>query len=202
MQAQEHDVTASAATPESPQLQAYKQQFEALKAEAQTLVAGLDEDAFNWKPAPDSWSVGECLDHLNVTGTLLLPNLDTAIERGRARNKTGDGPFTYGWVGRWWIDTNKPSGRRAKTPNVFVPSSSTLHKQETLEAFLALQDALIQRIRAADGLDLRRVKAPSAAIPLLRFSIGVWFESTLAHERRHLAQAQRVIAHADFPGNK
>ncbi|MFQ5568672.1 MAG: DinB family protein [Rhodothermales bacterium] len=186
--------------PRSSQLRDYARRFEAVKGEARTLVAGLDEAAFNWRHDPEHWSVAECLDHLNTAGRLLLPKLDEAIRRGRARKMERDGPFDYGWLGRWWIEAMQPSSRRRfKVPKAFEPSSSSLAKEEVLATFLALQDSLVQRVHEADGLDLRRVKAPSAAFPLIRLPLGVWFESTAAHERRHLAQARRVMAHIDFP---
>ena len=84
-----------------PQLHEYVMQFEALKQEARVLVNGMSHEAFNWRPEPDRWSVGECLDHLNTLGTLLLPNLEDAIGRGRVKGMTQEGPVEYGWLGRW-----------------------------------------------------------------------------------------------------
>lgn len=183
-----------------PQLQECQEQFEALKEEARVLVNGMSSEAFNWQPEPGRWSVGECMDHLNTLGSLMLPKLDAAIAQGHAKGLTGDGSFTYGWLGRWWIRTLQPSSRRRiKTPRIFEPSASMLDKETVLAAFLTLQNDLIKRLHAADGLDLRRVKAPSAAYAWLRLPIGVWFESTAAHEERHLAQARRVVAHPQFP---
>ncbi|MDX1546753.1 MAG: DinB family protein [Rhodothermales bacterium] len=186
--------------PASPELCAYQTQFEALKQEARVLVNGMEADAFNWRPAPDRWSVGECLDHLNRTGALMVPRLERAIARGRSKGLTAEGPFTYGWLGRWWIRAMQPASRRKMTtPKVFRPSASALEPAPVVAAFEALQDDLMALVRAADGLDLRRVKAASAALPVLRLSLGVWFASTAAHEERHLAQARRVMAHAGFP---
>jgi hypothetical protein len=178
----------------------YVQGYEALKEEAIVLVDGLDETAFNWRHDPESWSVGECLDHLNTLGVLMLPRWDEALKKGKANDLVGQPPFDYGFLGRWWINTMQPSSRRRfKTPKAFQPSSSDLHCDDVLATFLDLQDQFIKRVEASHGLDLRRVKASSAAISLLRLPLGAWFESTIAHEERHLAQARRVIQHLDFP---
>ncbi|HMB93956.1 MAG TPA: DinB family protein [Rhodothermales bacterium] len=178
----------------------YVQGFEALKEEASVLVDGLDEAAFNWRHDPESWSVGECLDHLNTLGTLSLPKWDEALKKGKGNNQTGTPPFDYGFLGRWWISAMQPSSRRRfKTPKVFEPSSSELDCQQVISTFLDLQDQFIKRVEASRGLDLRRVKAPSAAFSLLRLPLGAWFESTIAHEERHLAQARRVMHHVEFP---
>lgn len=178
----------------------YVQGYEALKEEAIVLVNGLDETAFNWRHDPESWSVGECLDHLNTLGALMLPKWDEALKKGKANDLIGHPPFDYGFLGRWWINTMQPSTRRRfKTPKVFQPSTSDLRCDDVLATFLDLQDQFIKRVEASRGLDLRRVKAPSAAFSLLRLPLGAWFESTIAHEERHLAQARRVMHHVGFP---
>lgn len=63
-----------------------------------------------------------------------------------------------------------------------------------VDEFLALQDELAEHVNEAEGIDLRRLRLSSPAIPLLRISLGAWFEATLAHERRHLSQARRVLS--------
>ena len=52
----------------NPQLEEYRQQFERIASEAQELTAGLTEAQFNWRPAPDQWSIEECLAHLTAVG--------------------------------------------------------------------------------------------------------------------------------------
>ena len=34
-------------------------------------IAGLSEAQWNWKPAPDKWSVGECAEHITRTEPML-----------------------------------------------------------------------------------------------------------------------------------
>lgn len=184
--------TAVAGMPETPELRTYLQLYRAIQAEAQELVAGLTEAQFNGRVAPGTWSVGECLEHLNVAGYLLLPGLDKGIRRGRARKQFARGPFRYGPVSRWFIRAMRPTGRRMSSPKVFAPGSA-LARDEVVDRFMALQEALMERVRAADGLDLKRIIVPSAVTPLLRISLGAWFESTAIHEQRHLAQARRVL---------
>lgn len=192
--------TLSGAPPQAPQLQSCYRQFETLKQEAKALINGMDDDAFNWRPAPERWSVGECLDHLNIVGSMLVEKVKPAIEQARAQQRFAEGPFEYGWLGERFVSAMQPSARRTFTaPKKFVPSSSSLSKTEVLERFMDLQDTLKVCVCAADGLDLQRIKVRSAAFPLLRLPLGAWFEGTAAHEERHLVQARLVIQHADFP---
>ena len=79
-----------------PELARHQLQFEEAAATATRLTEGLDPDHIAWRPAPDRWSIGECLEHLNVTAELYLAAIDRAIARGRAHGMTGQGPFKHG----------------------------------------------------------------------------------------------------------
>ena len=184
-----------------PELQEYQRQFSEAKETARDLAADLTDAQFNWRPEPGRWSIAECLDHLNTTGSKLLPGMDAAIERARERGRTGSGPFLYGWLSRWFIRGNQPlpaDGKGMKTPKLYTPAADQ-SVGRVLPAFLDLQDQLIERLHAANGLDLARVKVASPVTQLLRISLGAWFAATAAHQERHLQQAQRVREHPGFP---
>ena len=184
-----------------PELQDRQRQFSEAKETARALAGGLTDEQFNWRPEPGRWSIAECLDHLNTTGSKLLPGMDAAIERARERERTGSGPFRYGWLSRWFIRANAPlpaDGKGMKTPKLYKPTADQLVGR-VLPAFVELQDQLIERLRAANGLDLARVKVASPVTKLLRISLGAWFAATAAHQERHLEQARRVREHPGFP---
>lgn len=177
-------------------MHSYPDQLCSVADEATRLVENLTDAQFNWKPAPDRWSIAECLDHLNVVGSLLLPKLQEAIRIGDQKNVTGNPPFRYGPFSRLFIRMNSPSGIKLKTVKLYKPSgSSSLEKTDVMERFLALQDELAEAAIRADGLDLAKIKVSSPAGRLLRISLGAWFEATVAHERRHLIQAREVKRH-------
>ena len=41
-------------------------EIDANMSHAESLAAGLSHQQFNWRPNPASWSIGQCLSHLNV----------------------------------------------------------------------------------------------------------------------------------------
>ena len=173
--------------------------FEAAKKAARELVAGIGDRAFNWRRAPGTWSMAECLDHLNLTGRKYLRVLDRAIEDGRARNVVGRGPFRYGLLESWAVRTmDAPPMFRIKAPRAFLPASEG-RVMESLATFLALQEEFQKALARADGLDLRRVKARSPVSRHLKFSLGQAFAGISAHQRRHLWQARQVRGDAGFP---
>jgi DinB family protein len=182
----------------APEVDNYRQQFERLAAEADALVAPLSEEQFIWRPAPGSWSVAECIDHLNVTARLFLPHLDESIAEATRRGLYGEGPFAHDLVGRLFVRTMEPPARlKVKAPTSFQPAQRS--RSEIMAAFRAYQVQFVDRLRQASGLDLRRAKVHSPASTWIRMSLNSGFALMVAHERRHLWQAQRVIAASGFP---
>lgn len=177
-----------------PELQSYLDQIAAIDRDVEALLAGITEEELNWRPGPERWSVGECLDHLTVTGTRLLERIEPAIEKGRAAGKRSDGPFRYGPMQCWFIRTlGEDASKKIKTFPIYEPSSATTSKAQVATEFSGFHQRLATAIRTANGLDLKKVKVRSPAMPLLNLSVGAWFAATLAHERRHLAQAKRML---------
>ncbi|PSQ96379.1 MAG: hypothetical protein BRD55_06850 [Bacteroidetes bacterium SW_9_63_38] len=177
------------------QLEQYQSHFYDVKAEAGALIEDADADRLRTPPDDDTWSVAQVFDHLNTAGWLLLPELETAIRNGHEHGPYGEPPFEYGIVSRWFVRSMQPaSGWTFTAPSVFKPSPpETLYPQEALEEFCALQDHLADCVAETDGLDLRRIRVGSPAVPLLRVGLGAWFEATVAHEHRHLDQARTIL---------
>ena len=182
----------------APEVDNYRQQFERLAAEADALVAPLSEDQFIWRPAPGSWSVAECIDHLNVTARLFLPQLDEGIAEATRRGLYGEGPFAHDLIGRIFVRTMEPPARlRVKAPTSFQPVHRS--RSEIMAAFRAYQVQFVDRLRQASGLDLRRAKVHSPASTWIKMSLNSGFALMTAHERRHLWQAGRVTSNPAFP---
>lgn len=170
------------------QLESYRDRFRARKAEATALVEDRREDTLTVAPDAETWAVVQLFDHMNTAGWLLLHSIEDAIRDAKDTGPYGEPPFEYGFVSRWFVRSMQPSSRWTFTaPSVFEPDPPhTLHPNEVVEEFRGLQDQFADCVSSAEGLDLRRLRAPSPALPLLRISVGAWFEATLAHEERHL----------------
>ena len=196
-----YNVPVAAAGPLAlaPEVENFKQQFERLADQADTLVSPLTEEQFTWRPAAGSWSIAECIDHLNVTARLYLPQLDEGIAEGIRRGLYGEGPFTHDLIGRFFVRTMEPPARISlKAPASFRPAVQR-SRSEIMAAFRAYQVQFVDRLRQASGLDLRRAKVHSPASSWIKMSLNSGFALMAAHERRHLWQAQRVMAAAGFP---
>ena len=181
------------------EIEQFRLQFDGLSQHADALVEPLSDDQFVWKPSPIRWSIAQCIEHLNTTARLYLPELDEAIANAIRRGTYGEGPFSYNVFGRFFTAAMEPPQRfRVASPKEFEPPAER-PRSEVMAAFRAYQVQFVDRLRQANGLDLARAKVRSPTYPWLRFSLGSGFALMLAHERRHLWQAQRLTAGAHFP---
>src|SRR5262249_8356769 len=176
------------------ELAGYRAMFRENRAVADRIAGGLTLEQFNWRPAPDRWSIAQCLVHLNISARLFAERMQAAIRAGRAAGLLGSGPFRYGPVSRWVARAVDPVNRKKyKSPAKFIASAAKVYDiQEVLEEFHAAGAQWERCLHEADGLDLARVKVRSPAVPLMRFPLGALFGIQAAHERRHLLQAEDV----------
>ena len=182
-----------------PELELLIRQLADASREAEQLVGHLSEQQFNWSPGPGRWSIAECLGHLNLIGSELLPKIDAAFAEARARAWYRQAPPRVGFFGRRLLEATEPpvrSRRRAK--NVHV-SEGEQTAGVVLPALLDLNAQLAERVRAGNGLDLGRPKVSAFGSVLYKPSLYELFLVAVAHERRHLRQAQSVRDDAGFP---
>jgi hypothetical protein len=183
----------------TPELEIYLEEIRYVRQDVAALVANLTDAQFIWRPAPDRWSIGECFEHLNLTAAAFLPAIDAATADARARNLRSDGPFVYPLLDRLFVASNEPPPRRrVRTFKPYRPAPQ-LTRDAVMGTFSDWQERLAERIRAADGVDLRRARRRSPILPLVRWSLGTMFAGVLAHERRHIWQARQVRNDRGFP---
>ena len=187
----------------APELEALRAQFEALSIEADELVAPLSDAQFAWNPSSGGWSIGQCIEHLNVTARAYLPSLDEGIASAIRAGVYGNGPFTYNVLGRLMVRSMEPPPLwRFKAPAIFAPPATPQAQRtrgEIMAGFRGFQVQYIDRLRQANGVDLAKARVASPANRFLHISLGAGFALQIAHERRHLWQARQLLARPDFP---
>lgn len=167
---------------------------------ARELVSGLSNEQLNWKPAPEKWSIAQCLDHLAVTSQKFDGYFSDALVRGRKKWPVSTGPaYRPSFMGGWLVKQVSPeTGRNLPAPKVFRPAESSSIDQP-LEKFLKQQERFIEFVRETGGVDYNRTKLRSPVTPLMRYSLADAFVITVVHGQRHLAQARRVRETSGFP---
>jgi len=162
------------------------------------LAGGLSPARFNWRPAANRWSIGQCLEHLNLTTERYVPALRKAVSDARAKGLVRGGPYSLGWFERWFLKGMEPPPRwRTRTGKAFI-AAGELDPATTVQRAHALHQDLAGCIRDAEGLDLQKIRVKSQFGPVW-FSLNGTFAIMLAHERRHLWQAREVRNDRAFP---
>ncbi len=182
----------------SRELEDYCQQVRAVQQRASQLTADLDDTSGVWRPGPGSWSIAECLDHLNVTAEVFLPAIDRAIERGVPVVGEPQGPHR-GWIGAWLLRlVEPPIQKRYKAPQRAQPRTQLTLGEAALR-FQELQCEIIARLTRAERIDLAKTRMSHPMLTLLRLRLGDMLAILVAHERRHLWQAEQVLKAPGFP---
>jgi DinB superfamily len=187
----------AASLPED--LREIQAQLTASDHEAQALLRDLDEEQLNWRPDEKSWSIAQCLDHLNVTNRVYLAPMLHAIEQARRKGSVRKGPIHLGFFGRWFAaNMEPPPKRKLPAPRKIVPAVRK-GKAELIEEWRRAQAELDAVLREGAGIDLNETRFVNPFISLIRFSVGTGLQVIAAHERRHLWQAGQVRGRAGFP---
>ena len=163
------------------------------------LADAIDDDAFNRKPTPKSWSAGECVVHLNKMAKGYLPVFEEVVAQPQPQ---ATGPFRYGWVSRKFIDAVRPGSRPIPTGGAMKPSASDdahqsgVDRERALARFDQDVDRYLAVIEASEGMDLARIKVRSPFLPILKLPLGAFIEAMGVHSIRHVEQAERAVRQA------
>jgi len=171
---------------------------ESTRAEAERLRNTLTAAQLTWKPAPDVWSVADCFEHLRKVDKAYCKRIGPKL----AELETGTAGYDPSWFARLLIRFVSPESTfKLKAPKAIRPDTSAPSAEaDAVSRFLDQQAELLDLIRRADGKNLNGGTFSSPLASILKLSVGEGLTVLVAHERRHLGQAQRLTARADFPG--
>jgi hypothetical protein len=172
---------------------------EAVASDAKILFGHLNSEQINWKPAADSWSVAQCLDHLISINHEYHPVFDRILKGEYRKTFLHGMPFLPAFFGRVMIKAVSPESRRKlKAPGAARPSSSSIDPQ-IVDRFIAHQRETLAKMRLLENSDPAEIIITSPFVSMVVYSLLDTFRLIVAHERRHLAQAQRVMETGGFP---
>lgn len=183
-----------------PQLAAIVQQIDDATGHARRFL-GRPAEAFQRRPAPESWSAAECLRHLSLTTTAYLPMIDAALALADAREVGPTHHYRrdiFGALLTWLLEP--PFRSKSKTTAPFVPLSAG-DPASVVSEFEALQREFALRVERCAGRDLERKRLASPFNARVKYNLYAALTIMMAHERRHLWQADRALAAAsgDIP---
>jgi uncharacterized damage-inducible protein DinB len=172
---------------------------EAVAVDAKVLFGHLNSEQLNWKPAADSWSVAQCLDHLISINHDYHPVFDRILKGEYRKTFLHGMPFLPTIFGRLMVKALSPdSQRKLKAPGAARPSSSSIDPQ-IVDRFIAHQRETLSKMRLLGNCDPAEIIITSPFASVVVYSLLDTFRLIVAHERRHFAQAQRVMETGGFP---
>ncbi|HEY0781953.1 MAG TPA: DinB family protein, partial [Thermoanaerobaculia bacterium] len=92
-----------------PHLAALQAQAETVAPAVAALCDGLSQAQLHWRPAPASWSIAHCLDHLRAANESYFPSLRAAIEKARAAGPKPPRPYRPGLTAGFLIRAVDPA---------------------------------------------------------------------------------------------
>jgi uncharacterized damage-inducible protein DinB len=156
-------------------------------------VTGLSDAQWNFKPAPEVWSVGEVAEHIAVSEDLIFGMVAEKIMKGPAE------PDKKAEVqGKDQIILEKLVDRSTKVqaPEVLRPTHRFASQQALVDHFKESRDRTIAYVANTQD-DLR---SHFGDHPLLKTMDGYqWLLLLSAHSHRHTLQIEEVKANPNFP---
>jgi hypothetical protein len=142
--------------------------------------------------------VAQCLEHLIATNrALFFQAFDQTINSTRHPTFIERLPLLPGFFG-WMVFRAMASKQKFKAPPDVVPSASALDSS-IVGQFVAHQQEVILKMKAIEKLNPARVIITSPFAGFITYSLLDACRIIVVHERRHFAQAERVMAMDDFP---
>lgn len=150
----------------------------------------ISESKLQTKLDETSWSVLECIEHLNLYVIFYNKEIKKRME---ASTFVASSTFKSSFLGNKFSLDMLPK-ERMKTMKTFKsknPIYSTLNKETVLSNFINLQQELLKLLIFAESKNLTKIKT-SLTIPILKFRLGDTFRFVINHNERHIIQAKKI----------
>ncbi len=165
---------------------------------AKTDFSHLNYEQLNWKPNANSWSVGQCLDHLAQSAKAYEPLFDGLIYQNTAPNFWRKIPVLPKIFGKFLLKAVSPiRDKKNKTFPVFEPAQSNI----SLDVIYKLEKQLRFFSTQANKLkshDLNTI-VTSPVSNFINYSLLDALNIVTIHNYRHFNQAKEVIENNGFP---
>ncbi|WP_177734547.1 DinB family protein [Flavobacterium inviolabile] len=151
----------------------------------------LDTEALNWRQFTKSWTILECIEHLNRYGDFYTKALYNAIRN--TKFKKPEPVYKSGLLGGYFARTIKETGtKKMKTFRAYDPLGISLN-EIILDIFIAQQEELLQCLDSARQVNVMKSKTGISISKWIRLQLGDTFQFVIYHNERHLKQAESIL---------
>jgi uncharacterized damage-inducible protein DinB len=176
----------------------------------------LSNDELNFRTQSESWTVLECIEHLNRYSDFYLQEIEKRIDEKMDKSKSNpieNYIFKSGFLGNYSANSMLPvqngivSISENKNPranhSLQIGNKMTTFKDKNpihsgvdkrvLETFIDDQNEFIRLLEKSQYVDLNKTKI-SLTLPLIKFNLGDTFRFVINHEIRHFVQIQNILS--------
>ena len=158
-----------------------------------TNFTSLSESKLNQRRTPKSWSILECIEHLNLYGDFYIPEIEKRIAGSRHPFMK---EFNSSWLGNYFAVSMLPgtTGKlnKMKTFNEMNPLGKKLDASG-LSRFLDQQHQLLRLLEMAGKVDLSKTKTSISIRKWIKLRLGDTLRVVIYHNQRHMVQAKAVL---------
>lgn len=164
---------------------------------AEFTFGDLTPEQINWKPSAESWSIGQCFEHLIKSNELYFADFER-IAKGDRKNSFLENfsPFSR-FFGKFIANSLKKDSQKVKTIPDAVPPSKI--EADIIEKFAKHQAELIEKIGQMKNADWNKTRLTSPFLKVATYNLNDTFQIIIEHERRHFRQAERVLESETSP---
>lgn len=153
-------------------------------------LQSYDLNTLTWKENEISWSILECLEHLNLYGDFYLPQIEKEIKNSTTKT---DLEFKSGVLGNYFAKSMLPKEKlnKMKTFKDKNPLNAQLDKS-VIDRFINQQIKLLELLNQSRNVSLNKVKINTSISNLIKLKLGDTFQFFINHIIRHLNQIDRI----------
>ena len=146
-----------------------------------------------WKSRPEEWSIGQCLEHLNLATKVYFPKI-RAVNTGSYRTRPVERlPLLPQLGAALLLRILDPQASIAVPAPPGVQPPELVAGPQALDDFLIMQRTLIDHMRASVGPELERRVITSPIAAIMTYSLIDAYRIIVVHELLHIQQAERVM---------
>ncbi len=152
---------------------------------------GLSEAQFNFKPAPNRWSVAEVTEHIAAAEDFLMTMIQDKVMKAPARTEVTDVKAIDEFV----LQAIPDRSHKVQAPEPLAPTNRFNNPKGSLKHFKASRAKTIQFLKETKDLRAHAVDSPLEK----KLDAYEWVLFIAAHSERHTKQINEVKADPNFP---
>ena len=151
----------------------------------------INQNLLNFKKDENSWSILECIEHLNRYGEFYIPEITKQIKGSNSKNQTF---FKSGLLGNYFAKSMLPKEKlnKMKTFKSMNPDNSLLDNT-VLKRFKSQLVQILDLLETCKSVDIQKVKTSISISKFIKLRLGDTLRVVIYHNERHIQQAENLV---------